>query len=149
MIFSNFNQLSQSVKGQKVERRKCVSWVAEDFSFIKQRLYLFPDSHWFPRIEPELTGTLTTKDGDPDDFMPRADISFAFGCLCRRGSRRFFFLLPLHIYSFYPKQDGHWKQTPGHLGIFFILIEQACTQSGQGKGEPCQVTVETWPCHLA
>lgn len=35
----------------------------------------------------------------------------------------FFRPLSLHSYSFYPKQDGHWKQIPGHLGIFFILIE--------------------------
>lgn len=91
----------------------CISWVAEGFSFIKQD-HLFPDSHWFPKIEPEFNSALTTKDGDlhlVHTFPLHVDVS-------ARGEVGF--LLPLHIYSFYPKQDEHWKQIRGHLGGIFL-----------------------------
>lgn len=115
MIFTNFNWLSQSVKGQKVEWRKCISWVAEDFSFLKQR----PSLPWFSLVSQSrawVNGALTTKDGDlhlVHTFPLHLDVS---------AREEVGFFLPLHIYSFYPKQDEHWKRIPGHLAASFYEL---------------------------
>lgn len=74
------------------------------FAFSKQK-HLFPESPWFPKIEAELNGTMSTKKSEPC-FTASADIAFKLDVSAEREISIYFLPLSCHIYSFNPKQDG-------------------------------------------
>lgn len=76
------------------------------FAFSKQK-HLFPESPWFPKIEAELNGTLSTKESEPC-FTASADIAFILDIFAEREISIYFLPLSRRIYSFNPKQDG-WE----------------------------------------